>query len=409
MRHGRHHGYGIGRRFLGVSCGLILGVSLIVSLQLPFSGQKFSVHIDAQVIETRTWTPSPLVWPAAGSAAVGVPEAGVVVLSVDQPIVPIASLTKMMTAWVALHLNPLTGQDSGPCITVTPLDVAELVHELSTNQSHVKIYEGEEICERDLLRGLLVHSANNYAHLLERLTKRSDYQFVREMNQWSVVLGLTSTHYVDASGVQPQNVSTAGDQLRLAERLMAYSEFVRATVALPSVSLPFAGIAHSYTPLVGTNGVVGVKSGRTGEAGGCDVMARRVRIGSNSVLVYGVVLSQHVGDVLANAGRAALQLTNSVAANVHVTELHRGSRVGTVGWSKDSSPLVANRSVRIVQWGDASLSVHFVQRRRGAERSSLTTASLVGDLYLVGDVTRPVVSVVPERSVSRPTLWQRLR
>ncbi len=51
------------------------------------------------------------------------------------------------------------------------------------------------------------------------------------------------------------------------------SPLVRSIVDQPSVTLPFAGIEDSFTPYVGYDNVIGVKSGRTAEAGGCDVMA----------------------------------------------------------------------------------------------------------------------------------------
>src|SRR5665213_719088 len=56
-----------------------------------------------------------LVWPVQGSGAAAIPALCVVAASPNQPMVPIASLTKMMTTWVVLHALPLNYSGQGPC------------------------------------------------------------------------------------------------------------------------------------------------------------------------------------------------------------------------------------------------------------------------------------------------------
>jgi D-alanyl-D-alanine carboxypeptidase len=272
-----------------------------------------------------------LAWPEQGTAAVAVPQLCVGASSPNQPVVPIASLTKMMTAWVVLHKLPLTYAQRGPCLTVTPHDVAVYHHDVRSGQSNAEIVLGERLCEGMLLRGLLVHSAGNFAQLLQSMIGWSQKNFVGVMNRDARLLGLRHTHYVDLTGISPRDRSTASDQASMAVALMSEEPIVDSIVALPSVTLPFAGVLQSYTPLVGTNGVVGVKSGFTDPAGGCDVMAIAFQVGHTTVLTYAVVLGQFGADPLGVAGNAALALSRSLRTSMGVVATPLGRAVMWVG------------------------------------------------------------------------------
>jgi len=272
-----------------------------------------------------------VAWPGQGTAAVAVPQLCVGASSPNQPVVPIASLTKMMTAWVVLHKLPLTYTQRGPCLIVTPHDVAVYHHDVRSGQSNAEIVLGERLCEGTLLRGLLVHSAGNFAQLLQSMIGWSQKSFVGVMNRDAHLLGLRHTHYVDLTGISPSDRSTASDQATMAVALMSAEPIVDSIVALPSVTLPYAGVLQSYTPLVGTNGVVGVKSGFTDPAGGCDVMAIEFQVGHATVLTYAVVLGQFGTDPLGVAGNAALALSRSLRTSMGVVATPLGRAVMWVG------------------------------------------------------------------------------
>jgi D-alanyl-D-alanine carboxypeptidase (penicillin-binding protein 5/6) len=237
----------------------------------------------------------------------------------------------MMTTWVVLHRLPLTYTQIGPCLIVNSHDVALYNYDVHSGQSNARIVLGEQICEGMLLRGLLVHSAGDYAELLMRLTGWSQATFVRVMNLDAKKLGMRKTHYVDLTGIGMGDRSTAQNQATLAVTLMANDPIVDQIVTLPQVSLPYAGIVGSFTPLIGTNGVVGVKSGFTNEAGGCDVMAVKMIIGNDVVLTYAVVLGQFGADPLGVAGNSALALTRSLRPSIARVVTAKGIQVEWVG------------------------------------------------------------------------------
>ncbi len=281
---------------------------------------------------TTTTIPRPAVipWPSGLSSAVSIPQLGIFATSPNQPTLPIASITKMMTTWVVLHRLPLAFNQHGPCRTVSPGDYGVYQHDLKTDQSNVRLVLGMNLCEGTLLRGLLVHSAGDYAHMLVELTGWSNATFISVMNRDARVLGLRSTHYVEVTGIDGRDVSTAADQTKLAIDLMNAEPIVRDIVTLPEVALPGVGVVSSYTPFVGEGGVIGVKSGFTGLAGGCDVMAINFVVGDQTVTAYSVVLGDHGANPIVGAGIAALALARSLRPYLRLKHSTAGA---TVVWT----------------------------------------------------------------------------
>jgi D-alanyl-D-alanine carboxypeptidase (penicillin-binding protein 5/6) len=163
----------------------------------------------------------------------------------------------------------------------------------------------------------------------------SDASFVATMNRDALLLGLTQTHYADYTGISPSDLSTAQDQATLGVDLMTSQPLAASIVALPKVKLPIAGWVGSYTPYVGTDGVVGVKSGYTLAAGGCVVMAINTNVGGIIVPTYEVILSQQSANALNVAGADALTLMRALRANMILTRSSSGSVVTWIGPAAD--------------------------------------------------------------------------
>lgn len=273
-----------------------------------------------------------LPWPAQGSAAIAIPALSVEAESPSQPQQSIASLTKMMTAWVALQRMPLTYSESGPCLIVNGADLAVYHFDVATDLSGVAIKLGEKLCEGTLLRGMLVHSAADYAQLMESLVGWSNSKFVNQMNRDASAMGMASTHYADVTGISPYDRSTAHDQTIIAVALMTDEPIVRSIVALSKVRLPVAGVVISYTPFIGRDGVVGVKSGYTTLAGGCDVMAINYSVGGTVLTTYAVDLGQHSGNALGLAGDVNLDLSRILRSQFARVTSPTGVSVEWLGW-----------------------------------------------------------------------------
>lgn len=397
---------GLFARFFALVLGAVVAAALIVGMQVPLLHPGTTVKLTlSPIVATSTGTSS-LVWPSLGSAALDIPSLGVE-KSWHNEAVPIASLSKLMTAYVVLKKFPLSIGQTGPCITVSDGDVATYESLDQEDQSSVVVYAGESLCESDLLNGLLVHSASNYAVLLANMVAGSTTAFVATMNETAVSLGLTGTTYVDVSGYDPGSVSTALDQARLAVLLMK-SPLVRSIVDQPSVTLPGAGTVASFTPYVGTDDVIGVKSGRTVAAGGCDVMAMTFKFGATTRTLYAVVLGQEGGDLLGPAGDAALALANS-ARMVQVPRVHvfrATTSLGTIGWGSHRTSFGVEATTRVT-WSHRQRTLHVSVRMRHFS-SAIHRGEIVG--WLNVDATTPRrLALVASGDAAPLTLWQRLR
>lgn len=382
--------------------GVALGAGIIVAMQVPLQGRPAVAAMTAAPV-TSLGEATPIAWPKVGSAALVIPSLGVS-RSFSNRVVPIASLTKMMTAYVTLEKLPLTPGQTGPCLSVNPGEVLAYEAMKQSGQSVATVADGESLCEIDLLSGLLVHSADNYASLLAAMVSGGTGSFVTLMNEAASSLGLTHTHYADVSGFDSDSVSTALDQADLAVRIMR-SALVRSIVAQTSVTLPVAGTLGTFTPYLGTDNVIGVKSGRTAEAGGCDVMAMTFRQGTSTGVLYAVVLSQQGGDLLGPAGDAALALAHSALANEHEHYFSTGT-LGTLSWGLHVVKFALARS-HVVTWWSTRSSLRMSLRMKRFT-SEVRRGEFVGWLIVRGTKTYRF-ALRAQSTASPPSLWQRLR
>ena len=383
--------------------GAIIAVGGVVAMQIPLLHRPARTYV-ALPTPIATATSATLVWPSVGSAALDIPALGVMT-SHNQAVVPIASLTKMMTAYVALQHLPLSIGETGPCHTVTTDDLETYNQLIGLDASSVPVDVGEQLCESQLLEGVLVHSAANYAVMLANMVDDSNTGFVALMNEDAQTLGLRQTTYVDVTGLSPNDLSTATDQARLAAVLMT-SALVRSIVIQTSVVLPVGGVENSFTPDVGMDDVIGVKSGRTLAAGGCDVMAVTFQDGDATRVLYAVVLGQQGGDLLTPAGEAALALADSAVASRQHYTLAGHRAFGEIAYDGRRVGFGLTASHEFWWWpaqGQLHVHVHLVRITRNVRRNEV-----VGRLTVSGPVHATFL-LRALGSLNAPTLLQRLR
>jgi D-alanyl-D-alanine carboxypeptidase (penicillin-binding protein 5/6) len=243
------------------------------------------------------------VWPAYGQAAFIKTGQSQIEAGPNQHAAPIASVAKVMTAYLVLRDHPLRLGQDGPTITLTDADVADTDHRAAQDESVVPIVAGEQLTELQALRALLLPSANNIAAVLARWDSGSTGRFVAHMNATARSLGMTDTRYTDPSGFNETTVSTAIDQVRIVVQAMRLPVFAR-IVATQSAWLPVAGTVHNTNRLLGQNGFVGVKTGSDRAAGSCFAFRAIRTIHGNRTTITGVVLGQPGRDRI-DAGLAA--------------------------------------------------------------------------------------------------------
>ena len=294
-------------------------------------------------------------WPGRAEAAVGLPGTGLLGTHGDSAPVPIASLAKIMTAYVVLGDHPLLAGGPGPAITVTAADAAAYASDQRQGQSVVQVAPGEKLTERQALEAMLIPSGNNIAWMLASWDAGLDGAFVAKMNARARSLGLRRTRYADASGADPATVSTASDQFRLTLRALQIPAF-RQIVAMPQVTLPVAGVAYNVNAGLGHDGITGVKTGSSSQAGGCLAFAASRTAAGSQVTVVGVVLGVRATSAqpseLGGVISASENLLGSVGGDLEHAEVVRpGAVLGHVSSAWTAGPAaVAATGVSVTAW-----------------------------------------------------------
>ncbi len=180
----------------------------------------------------------------------------------DQKLPP-ASLTKIMTALLVLERANLNAT-----VTVCPEVAAE-------TGSRLRLHAGDRLRVRDLLAAMLIESANDAAHALATHVAGDEARFAAIMNARAAQLGMKNTHFTNSSGHHdPAHYTTANDLLLLTEAALERPLFrelvskVRYEIRTLDGKRRFK-LENSNKLLPKYNGMVGVKTGYTPEAGRC--------------------------------------------------------------------------------------------------------------------------------------------
>lgn len=300
-------------------------------------------------------------WPADGQAALDVDGIGTFGSSGDQKPVPIASVAKVMTAYLVLRDRPLKSGDEGPNIKID-----QLAEDQSNagQESTVNVTAGDEITQREALESILIASANNVARLLARWDAGSEKSFVAKMNAAAEDLGMTNTTYTDPSGLNDTTVSTAVDQVKLAKAAMKFPAF-REVAAMMSYD-DYKGTNHSnWNQLVGKNDVVGIKTGTTTSALGNLVFAAKKEVGGETRTIVGAVVRQPAGGPENTILSAALDggdklIRAAQGALESATILKKGDVVGYVDDGLGGrTAVVATKDVKAVGWSGLKVKLTF--------------------------------------------------
>ena len=345
-------------------------------------------------------------WPGRAEAAIGLPVTGLLGGHGGSRPVPIASLAKIMTGDMVLRDRPLPAVGPGPVIAVAAADAAAYARDQRQGQSVVRVAAGEKLTERQALEAMLIPSGNNIASLLARWDAGSEAAFVARMNTRARQLGLGGTRYADASGADPATVSTAAGQFRLTVAALQIPAF-RQIVTMPQVRLPVAGLAYNVNAGLGHDGITGVKTGSSSQAGGCLAFAAIRTVAGSQVMIVGVVLGvrataaqpSELGGVIS----AAENLLGSVGGDLeHAQVVRPGAVLGGVSSAWAAGPAaVAATGVSVTAWPGTPVTVtvtprplgHAISRGQPVAQATVTIGGEVRHITLVAGRAVPAPSV----------------
>ncbi|MFI0121082.1 D-alanyl-D-alanine carboxypeptidase [Streptomyces althioticus] len=330
-------------------------------------------------------------WPENGQAALDVEGIGTFGSSGEQKPVPIASVAKVMTAYVILRDHPLKSGADGPKIEI---DKSAEEQSDAGQESTVDVTEGDAISEREAVEAILIASANNVARLLARWDAGSEEAFVEKMNEAAEDLGMSDTTYTDPSGLNNTTVSTAVDQVKLARAAMQQPAF-REVAAMMEYT-DYKGVKHgNWNRLVGKDDVVGIKTGTTTSALGNLSFAAKKDVDGEVHRIVGAVLRQPEGGedntILSGALDAGhkLILAGQDALRAE-TILQKGA---VVGYADDGlggrTPVVVTEDVKAVGWAGLEVKLTFA----GTELPHTAEAGTEVGTLTVGDGRNGAVKV----------------
>ncbi|MET0716218.1 MAG: D-alanyl-D-alanine carboxypeptidase, partial [Mycetocola sp.] len=142
---------------------------------------------------------TPPVLPATGASAITLDatDAPFAAAGNAEPM-PMASITKTITALVVLDRHPLNENEPGPTVPITSDDYLSYIDYRDSGTRTVTVYTADTWTERDMLQAMLLSSSNNHADTLARWAFGSVDEYVVAANAWLTENGLADTVVVDA-------------------------------------------------------------------------------------------------------------------------------------------------------------------------------------------------------------------
>jgi D-alanyl-D-alanine carboxypeptidase (penicillin-binding protein 5/6) len=186
----------------------------------------------------------------------------------------------------------------------------------------------------------------------------------------------------------------------------------RLIVAMAQATLPVAGRQYNKNALLGQDGIVGIKTGTTSQAGGCFVFAARGHLGGRSITVVGAVLHQAPGRAQPTMIDAAFHATTRLLASTRRVLLKRRvvRRGAAQAWIKapwaDRVALLAVRPVSLIGW--PRLRIHTTIAGVRHLSAPVNAGQKVGTAVIAAGQQRELVRLVASHSAPQASLTWRL-
>jgi len=335
-----------------------VGLVLAIAFYLPMT-LLAPLHAVSPEVSQRTVPPGAaavLDFPGYGGSAIGaVGFDGVLAQSGSTSPLPMASITKLVTALVVLQAKPLAVGAEGPKVTMTAADVALYQHYRSVDGQVVTVKSGFVFTEHELLELALIHSANNYATSLALWAFGSMDAYLATTKAWIAAHKLTSMTITDPTGLDPTDVADTADLLQLGKLALA-DPVLAPIVGTVSLTMHDVGVLTNTNTLLGYDGVEGIKTGTLNGAGSNLLFAARHRVGSATVEVIGVVLGGSTHQAVDSDIRSLL--TGVLAGFHEVTLAKKGDAFAgyRTDWGQKVSA-IAEKDASLVTWGDQKVTV----------------------------------------------------
>lgn len=316
---------------------------------------------------------------------------------------PMASISKLITALVVLEAKPLAPGEAGPTIAFDKAD-SDLYDKYYVLQATVQpMKNGSTMSEHDALETMLVVSASNYAEAVANWAFGSPTRYLSAVRAWLAKHGLDGTKLVEPTGIDPRNVSTPADLIAIGKLALA-NPVVAAIVQTQTLDVPALDRWPNSNKLLGTDGVTGIKTGTLDRFGACLLFSAVVTVdGLSPITVVGAILG---GQDHVTVDEDVRKLLASIRAGFHTVPLvAKGTRLGgyTTPW-KDGADVVAASGASVLTWSDTPITstVKIEPVTAGA------SGTKVGSLTFVAGKSTVSVPLVLKGAIAAPSWSWRL-
>ena len=372
---------------------LIMILSLLVTmLPLPVAAAE------------ATTAPTPAFTPNCKSAVLMEASTGQVLYAHNPAeAMPPASVTKIMTLLLVMECmdtGALKWEDK----------VTASAHAASMGGSQIYLKEGEQMSARDLIKSVVIASANDAAVALAEHTYGSEEAFVARMNQRAAELGMTNTHFENTNGLDDtatNHVTSAGDIAIMSRELIKHTEILEfSSTWMDTIRDGQFGLTNTNRLVRFYRGCNGLKTGSTAKAGFCvSVTAER-----EGMTLICVIMGAENRDIR-NAEAQKLLDWGFATYGLFVTEAGKLGPIYVTGGKQDEVMLTYPRFTAVLPKGEIS-AVEFEVTLPKTLTAPIRRGEAVGKItYTCKGEILGEVSVLSSETVERITfgeLWGRI-
>lgn len=304
-----------------------------------------------------------------------------------------SSMSKLMTAYIVFDR-----MKQGRLKMEDMLTVSEKAWRMQGSKTFVKV--GEQVSVNDLIHGIIVQSGNDACIVMAEGIAGSEEAFVSEMNKIAERLGLSGSHFKNATGWPEEgHVMTARDLATLARRII--EDFPEYYPLYSTKEYTFNNIKqHNRNRLLGNDiGVDGMKTGHT-DAGGYGIVLSAKKDERRLILVINGLASDDdrvkEGDMLLRWGLR--EFTNKQLAAAGTTIARAPVFMGTAG----DIPLVVEKDVVVTVPAGNDAAIKMVVRYDSPLPAPITKSTHIAELVVTaGDAEPQVVPLVAGEDVAK--------
>lgn len=308
--------------------------------------------------------------PALASAAAGpvLPQEGAssVILAGDTApfalggaaeALPMASITKLVTALVVLDAQPLAAGAAGETHLIGVEDYQDYIDYSGGGARTVVVFPNEKWTQLEMMQALILGSSNNHADTLARWAYGSVEEYLAAASAWLDKNGLSGVSVADATGLSPESMGTAADVARLAALVQAEPAIADILSNPPSALVNNRGVTNT-TAYLAEEGVTGISRSYTDEAGVCLLFTATAPLPEGSpadavpLTFSAVVLGSPDYDTLESDVLALIASAQAGAGTVPLIEKDASYATITTPWGTSASATALTAHDRQA-WGAA--------------------------------------------------------